>query len=113
MHACPAHGGGPILTGFPTVLTGKLPAARIGDISACLGVIPDPIVYGSPTVLIGKSPASRMTDACAHGGKIVGGCPTVLIGIHGGGSPGLGAKPTAGDACMRAAARAGAPFVNG
>ena len=113
MHACPAHGGGPIITGFPTVLTGKLPAARLGDIPACLGVIPDPLVYGSPTVLIGNSPASRMTDACAHGGKIVGGCPTVLIGVYGGGARQLVAALTGGDKCMRAAAKSGTPFVNG
>ncbi|MEP1586360.1 MAG: PAAR domain-containing protein [Tateyamaria sp.] len=113
MHACPVHGGGPIVTGFPTVLVGKLPASRIGDISMCLGVIPDPLVQGSPTVLIGKSPASRMTDSCAHGGKIVSGCPTVLIGIYGGGAPKLAAGPTAADACMRAAAKSGAPFIVG
>lgn len=115
-HVCPVHGGGPIITGFPTVLVGKLPAARISDISTCLGVIPDPIVSGSPTVLIGKMPASRITDSCAHGGKIVSGCPTVLIGIFGGNSGGLqsGISAISGpaDNCMRAAASSSMPFVN-
>lgn len=114
-HACPAHGGGPIATGFPTVLVGKLPAARMTDIALCMGVIPDPIVAGSPTVLIGKRPASRMTDSCSHGGVIVQGEPTVLIGIYGGaavGPAGLGAAPTAADTCMRNAAASSTPFVN-
>lgn len=112
-HACPIHGGGPIASGFPTVLVGKLPAARIGDIGLCLGFIPDPIVYGSPTVLIGKSPASRQTDACAHGGVIAMGLPTVLIGIIGGGARELAmsAAPTAADACLKSAAKGGSPFV--
>jgi uncharacterized Zn-binding protein involved in type VI secretion len=38
------------------------------------------IVAGSGTVLIGKQPAARLGDSTAHGGVIVAGCPTVLIG---------------------------------
>ena len=47
--------------------------------AVCVGP-PDTIVKGSATVLIGKLPAARMGDTCAHGGAIVLGCPTVLIG---------------------------------
>lgn len=36
------------------------------------------------TVLIGKMPASRITENTAHGGKVVSGFPTVLIGDEGG-----------------------------
>jgi uncharacterized Zn-binding protein involved in type VI secretion len=32
------------------------------------------------TVLIGGLPAARMGDLTVHGGNIVLGCPTVLIG---------------------------------
>lgn len=85
-HICPAinpgpvpHVGGPILTGFPTVLVGKKPASRIGDIATCTGP-PDTIVKGSSGVFIGASPASRIGDSTAHGGVIVAGCVTVLIG---------------------------------
>lgn len=85
-HACPLHGGGTITTGFPTVLVGSMPASRISDIGVC-GPIPNPLVTGSPTVLIGKSPASRITESTAHGGKVVSGFPTVLIGDKGGMSP--------------------------
>ena len=85
MHTCPMvtgivpHVGGLILPGAPTVLIGNLPAARVGDMAACVGP-PDTIVQGSATVLIGGMPAARMGDMTAHGGVIVVGCPTVLIG---------------------------------
>ena len=86
MHVCPMvtgvvpHVGGPILPpGCPTVLIGKLPAARMTDMAVCVGP-PDVIVKGSATVLIGKMPAARMGDMTAHGGTIVLGCFTVLIG---------------------------------
>jgi uncharacterized Zn-binding protein involved in type VI secretion len=86
MHVCPMvtgvvpHVGGPILPPcMVTVLTCGLPQARITDLCACVGP-PDVIVKGSATVFVGGLPAARMTDNCAHGGVIVTGCPTVLIG---------------------------------
>jgi uncharacterized Zn-binding protein involved in type VI secretion len=86
MHVCPMTTGqvppvgGPIASpGAPTVLIGGLPAACVGDIVTCVGP-PDSIVKGSATVLIGGRPAARMLDSCAHGGSIVLGCFTVLIG---------------------------------
>jgi uncharacterized Zn-binding protein involved in type VI secretion len=62
-----------------TTLIGGLPAARVSDMAVCAGP-PDVIAMGSVTVLIGKLPAARMGDQTAHGGTIVLGCPTVLIG---------------------------------
>ncbi len=89
MHVCPMqtpgtppipHVGGPILPpGSPTVLIGGQPAARQGDMATCVGP-PDVIAMGSVTVLIGGQPAARMGDTTAHGGSIVLGSPTVLIG---------------------------------
>lgn len=86
MHVCPMvtgtvpHVGGPILpAGEPTVLIGGMPAARVGDMATCVGP-PDSIILGSTTVLIGGVPAARMGDSTAHGGTIVAGAPTVLIG---------------------------------
>lgn len=86
MHVCPMvtalipHVGGPILPpGEPTVLIGGIPAAKVGDMAVCAGP-PDTIVMGSGTVLIGGMPAARMGDSTAHGGTILGGLPTVLIG---------------------------------
>ena len=86
MHTCPAwtgpvpHVGGPILPpGAPTVLIGGLPAATLGAQATCVGP-PDAIIRGSMTVLIGGRPAARMGDQTAHGGVIVSGFPTVMIG---------------------------------
>ncbi|NWJ51658.1 MAG: PAAR domain-containing protein [Bacteroidetes bacterium] len=89
LHVCPTvtsglppipHVGGPIIgPGVPTVLIGKLPAAVMGDMCVCVGP-PDAIVKGSATVFIGGKPAARMGDTTQHGGTIVLGCPTVLIG---------------------------------
>jgi len=86
MHVCPMvtgvvpHVGGPISApGAPTVLIGKMPAALVTDMAVCVGP-PDMIALGSVTVLIGGMPAARMGDTCAHGGAIVMGYPTVLIG---------------------------------
>jgi uncharacterized Zn-binding protein involved in type VI secretion len=61
------------------VLIGKLPAARVTDMATCVGP-PDTIVKGSMTVLIGGLQAARIGDLTAHGGVIVMGLPTVLIG---------------------------------
>jgi uncharacterized Zn-binding protein involved in type VI secretion len=85
MQTCPMatplpHVGGPILPpGCPTVLIGYLPAARVGDMAVCDGP-PDVIAIGSSTVMIGGMPAARIGDATVHGGVIVAGCPTVVIG---------------------------------
>ena len=86
MHTCPMvtgtvpHVGGPVLPpGAPTVLIGGIPAARVGDMLICTGP-PDVIIKGSATVMIGGMPAARMGDSTAHGGTILAGCPTVMIG---------------------------------
>jgi len=74
------HIGGPIIPpGCPTVLIGGMPAARVGDLLTCTGP-PDSIMMGSSTVIIGGAPAARMGDSTAHGGAIILGCFTVLIG---------------------------------
>ncbi len=88
MHVCPMqtpgvppipHVGGPIIKGLPTVMTGSLPQARATDMCTCVGP-PDVIAKGSATVLVGSLPAARLGDTCGHGGTIVVGFPTVLIG---------------------------------
>jgi len=74
------HVGGPILPpGAVTVLIGKLPAARVTDMAVCVGP-PDVIVLGSFTVFTMKMPQARIGDMTAHGGTIVLGFPTVLVG---------------------------------
>ena len=67
------------------------PAARLTDMHTCpmqTPAWPSPIPHvggpivgpGAATVLIGKLPAAGMGDTTAHGGQIVLGCPTVIIG---------------------------------
>jgi uncharacterized Zn-binding protein involved in type VI secretion len=108
MHTCPLatpgtppvpHVGGPVSAGFPMVLIGGMPAARVGDMAICVGP-PDSIAMGSPTVLIGNMMAARQGDPTVHGGVISIGFPTVLIGI-----PGQGRV-------LQSAARTGAPFCD-
>lgn len=86
MHVCPMvtgvvpHVGGPILPpGGISVFIGGMPAARATDMAVCAGG-PDVIALASFTVFIGGLPAARMGDMTAHGGSIVMGLPTVLIG---------------------------------
>jgi len=93
MHVCPMvtgivpHVGGPILPPCsPTVLIGFLPAARVTDMATCVGP-PDIIVKGSPTVMINNLMAARVGDLTAHGGNIILGCFTVIIGEVGMGVP--------------------------
>lgn len=86
MHVCPKvepgpvpHVGGPTVSGEGTVLIGFMPAARVGDSLVCCGP-PDAISQGEPSVKIGYKPAARFGDPTSHGGKLVAGCPTVIIG---------------------------------
>jgi len=89
MHVCPMvtpglppipHVGGPVVSpGAPTVLIAALPAAAIGSMCVCVGP-PDAVIMGSPTVLVSGIPLARMLDPTAHGGMIVAGAPTVMVG---------------------------------
>lgn len=84
-HACPMigsnpHAGGPIIgPGVATVVIGGMPAAVVGDNATCAGP-PDTIVKGSSSVMLGGKPAARVGDSTAHGGTIVLGAFTVIIG---------------------------------
>lgn len=89
MHVCPMvtpgvppipHVGGPLVgPGAVTVLIGAMPAGQVSNMCVCVGP-PAPVVMGSPTCLVGGMPAARMGDTTGHGGSIVMGFPTVLIG---------------------------------
>ena len=91
-HVCPMvtpgvppvpHVGGPILPpGAATVLIGAMPSARVSDMASCVGP-PDAISAGAFTVLVERLPAARIGDPTVHGGVVVMGMPTVLIGDPG------------------------------
>src|ERR1043166_2419569 len=87
-HTCPIHGGGPIVTGSPDVITGNRPQARVTDKLICLGVPIDVIAKGSSTVFVNNLMAARITDLTVHAGVIVTGYPTVIIGEVGMGGVG-------------------------
>src|ERR1700690_216211 len=94
MHVCPMvtpgvppipHVGGPILPpGAPTVLIDFLPAATVTSMAVCVGP-PDMIAMGSTGVMINFLPAARLGDSTIHGGVIVMGSPTCIIGEVGSG----------------------------
>ena len=85
MHVCPMvtvivpHVCGPVALMCPTVIVAGMPVSRATDMAICVGP-PDTIAMGSPTVLAGKMPLARLGDPCAHGGSIILGAPTVLVG---------------------------------
>src|SRR5690349_413813 len=89
MHVCPMvtpgvppipHVGGPILPpGAVTVLVGGMPAAQLSGMCVCVGP-PSMVALGAMTVLVGNMPSARMGDMTAHGGSIVVGMMTVLVG---------------------------------
>ena len=99
MHMCPMvtpgvppipHVGGPILPpGVPTVLIDMLPAATVTSMALCVGP-PDTIMMGSLGVMINFLPAARLMDPTVHGGMIMMGSPTCIIGEVGIPMPGLG-----------------------
>lgn len=85
-HTCPMvnpgpvpHVGGPVSAGSSDVLIGFMPAARVGDSAVCVPAM-DTIAAGAGNVLINNKMAARIGDSTSHGGVIVAGCPTVIIG---------------------------------
>lgn len=115
LHVCPMqtpaivpipHVGGMIVTpGVPTVMAGGIPIVAVGDSAICVvGGIPNPFIVGSFTVLAMGRPIVRISDALAHGGNVVLGFPTVMVGDSGGGG-----SPQA--ATMSAAKAGGSAFT--
>ncbi|ALN93726.1 PAAR motif family protein [Lysobacter gummosus] len=60
-------------------MIGGMPALRVGDMLICTGPS-DSVVAGSGSVMIAGMPAARLGDSTAHGGSLVVGCFTVMIG---------------------------------
>ncbi len=92
MHTCPQvtvlipHVGGPIIgPGVATVLASKMPVSVVGDTCTCVGP-PDVIVEGSANVLVQNRPVAALGSKTAHGGLVVAGAPTVLVGTATGGA---------------------------
>lgn len=74
------HLGGPIIgPGAPTVLIEKLPGSTLGDKCVCAPG-PDVTAKSSGSVFYMGKAAVRLGDTTAHGGVIIGGAVTVLVG---------------------------------
>ena len=107
------HVGG-VIVGLcsPNVIIGGQPAARVSDFSLCIPAIPNPIIKGSATVMINGLPAARIGDTAVHGGAVVSGCPTVIIGDSanaGGGAADPGVPAAAAKSGGRSKGKAGDP----
>ena len=68
------------LLGTPTVIVGGLPVATLTSTGMCAVPPPCVMAVGSATVLVGAIPAMAMAKQSVHGGMIVQGQPTVIIG---------------------------------
>ncbi|GMQ82694.1 MAG: hypothetical protein BMS9Abin05_2152 [Rhodothermia bacterium] len=115
----PTAHGGVIVLGFPMVLIGGMPAARVGDMHVCPMVTPGtpPIPHvgmpiaspGAPTVLIGGMPAATVGSIAPCVGppdSVMMGCPTVMLGAGGAGSASGGGGGGGGGAAAHASAAA-------
>lgn len=107
MHKCPlgvgptAHEGGPLAgPGVTSVMIGGQPVAVVSDQATCSGAT-DTVVKGAQSVLIGGKPVARMGDPTSHGGVIVMGMPTVIVGAG---------NTSSQIQALRAAARVGRPL---
>ena len=112
MHTCPMltpgtppipHVGGPALPpGAPTVLAGGMPVAVLGGMAVCSGSpAPDALTLGSFTVTAGGKPVVRVGDVTAHGGTVIVGLPTVMVGDSGGAGGAAGQTMSAAKAAGR------------
>lgn len=112
-HLCPMqtpavvpipHVGGPVLPpGAVTVLAGGMPVATMGTMAICVGP-PDILTLGSMAVFAMGQPVVRVGDVTAHGGSVMVGLPTVMVGDSGGAGSSQAAT-------MSAAKAGGSAFV--
>lgn len=85
-HQCPmsvpvAHVGGVIAgPGVASVRIAQLVAATEGTTCGCGLGAPNRVAKGSSSVQIGGKPAARAGDPTSHGGSILLGCSSVVIG---------------------------------
>jgi uncharacterized Zn-binding protein involved in type VI secretion len=75
----PGHGTNPIAVGSPDVFFDGLAAARQGDACTCGSALSSGL---SSTVLINGKNAATIDTGGTHGGVVVGGSGTVIIGDY-------------------------------
>lgn len=83
---CPAttpqpHGIATVIAGSPTVIVVGQPAAHLGSALVCASApAPNAVTAASTTVFVNGQGAARTGDATSHGGVLLSGQGTVLVG---------------------------------
>lgn len=81
--ACPKCGATALVQGSSDVSFDGLPAATLGHACGCGAVLSAAVI---PTVLINGQPAAVLGSLTSHGGVVIGGSGSVIIGLDAGGA---------------------------
>lgn len=82
--ACPKCGTTALVQGSTDVAFDGLPAASLGHACGCGAALSAAVI---PTVLINGRPAAVLGSLTSHGGVVIGGSGSVIIGLDAGGAP--------------------------
>ncbi|WP_158896604.1 MULTISPECIES: PAAR domain-containing protein [unclassified Pseudomonas] len=82
--ACPQCGTTALVQGSTDVAFDGLPAATLGHACGCGAALSAAVI---PTVLINGRPAAVLGSLTSHGGVVIGGSGSVIIGLDAGGAP--------------------------
>ncbi|WP_177339214.1 PAAR domain-containing protein, partial [Pseudomonas sp. EpS/L25] len=81
--ACPKCGTTALVQGSPNVFFDGLPAATLGHACGCGATVSAAVI---PNVFINGQPAAVLGSVTSHGGVVIGGSGTVVIGTQGDGA---------------------------
>lgn len=81
--ACPKCGTAALSQGSADLAFDGLPAATLGHACGCSAVLSAAVI---PTVLINGRPAAVLGSLTSHGGVVIGGSGSVIIGLDAGGA---------------------------
>ncbi|KTS73849.1 hypothetical protein NS274_19665 [Pseudomonas oryzihabitans] len=98
--ACPKCGTTALVQGSSNVFFDGLPAATLGHACGCGAAISGAVI---PNVFINGQPVAVLGSVTSHGGVVIGGSGTVIIGTSGGGAA---TGHVAADACASSGATA-------
>ena len=93
----PGHGTNPIASGSPDVFFDGLPAARVGDTCTCGQALSGEFVR---TVFINGRNAMTLDGTTDHGGVVIGGSGSVIIGNTHTPAPFIPPLPIVGEALV-------------
>lgn len=102
--ACPKCGTNALVQGSSNVFFDGQPAATLGHACGCGAAVSAAVI---PNVLINGQPAAVLGSVTSHGGVVIGGAGTVIIGMNGGAASAGGV--TGGACALRADAAQSTP----